>query len=176
MFLTFFTLFVVGPILEILVLIQVGKAIGGINTVLLLLVTALIGATMVRSQGMRSWQKAQLKMASGELPGREIADGVMIFIAGLMFVTPGFITDIFAIALLLPPVRQVIGQALMARMQVKMMHGGMHGSMHMGGFSQRPDPFRDRDSGEPRTFEGEYERKDKEKGNQENNQDKDRLE
>ncbi|MCH8502535.1 MAG: FxsA family protein [Aliidiomarina sp.] len=144
-------LFIGMPIIEILVLIQVGQVIGGINTVLLLIVTAVIGASLVRSQGLQSWQRAQQKMAMGELPSIELASGILLFVAGLMFVTPGFVTDLFALVIVLPPVRVSLAKKMMQRMQVQMVHGQAFG------FHQRQRPSQqDRQRGDGDVFEGEY--------------------
>lgn len=126
MFPILLVLFIVIPLLEIMVLIQVGSVIGSINTILLLIVTAVIGASLVRSQGMRAWVKAQERMSAGELPGQQIAEGVIIFVAGLMFVTPGFLTDIFALVMVTPGFRQAFARKLMQRMQVQSSFGAFH--------------------------------------------------
>ncbi|RUO27472.1 FxsA family protein [Aliidiomarina sanyensis] len=165
MFPVLLLLFIVVPLLEIMVLIQVGSVIGGLNTVLLLIVTAVIGASLVKSQGIRAWATAQQRMAMGEMPGQQLAEGMIIFMAGLMFVTPGFLTDILALVLVTPGFRQAFARKLMQRMQVQTMHGGFH--MH-GSFGQRPgqDPFAGRrqpgktqdDDGD--IIEGEYTERD----------------
>lgn len=169
MFPVLLLLFIGMPILEILVLIQVGQVIGGLNTVLLLIVTAVIGASLVRSQGLQSWQRAQQKMAMGELPGTELASGILLFVAGLMFVTPGFITDLFALFIVLPPIRQALAAAMLKRMQVQVMQGGMHGGMH--GFQRRQSPFqRPGQHNDGDVFEGEYSDPDRERLQRERNQ------
>lgn len=156
MFPLLFVLFIGMPLLEILVLIQVGSVIGGLNTILLLVVTAVIGAGLVRSQGMQAYQKAQQRMAMGELPGSQVAEGILIFLAGLMFITPGLITDVFAILLLVPPLRQLLAQKMMARMQVQMSSGASFTSF---GFrsSGQGSPFQQpRHNEQGRTFDGEF--------------------
>ncbi|RUO19035.1 membrane protein FxsA [Aliidiomarina iranensis] len=168
MFPVIFLLFIVMPLLEILVLIQVGSVIGGLNTVLVLIVTALIGAALVRSQGMQAWQQAQQRMAVGEMPGMQLAEGILIFVAGLMFVTPGLITDAFAILLLVPFIRKALALKIMARMQVQVSMGGAQGFGFQSRGFQRSNrsPFDsdnvDSDNGaDGRTFEADaFESKD----------------
>lgn len=142
-----FILFVLVPIIEISLFIQVGQAIGGFNTIALIILTAFIGATLVRRQGLRTLQTAQLKMAQGQPPGQEMLSGLMLFVAGLLFVTPGFFTDALAVLLLLPPVQQMAGLWLMERMQVKTMQSGFRQEFTQ----QRPN--------EGDVFEAEYEEK-----------------
>ncbi|WP_194756813.1 FxsA family protein [Aliidiomarina indica] len=145
-------LFIVVPLVEIFVLIQVGQVIGGLNTILLLIVTAVVGASLVKSQGLRAWSQAQQRMAMGEMPGQQLAEGMIIFMAGVMFVTPGFLTDIVALVFLLPGFRQAFARKLMQRMQVHTVQG--HHSMH-GSFRSGPrGPGEEPRGG--RTFEGEY--------------------
>ena len=165
MFPVLFLLFVGMPLLEILVLIQVGSVIGGLNTILLLVVTAVIGAALVRGQGMQAYQKAQQRMAMGEMPGIQLAEGILIFVAGLMFVTPGLITDVFAVLLLIPPVRQVLAKKMMARMQVQMSGGASFTSFGFRSSGQN-SPFQQRPGSGPdngRIFDGEYSEKEEER-------------
>ena len=101
-------------------------------------------------------------MAMGELPGVELASGILLFVAGLMFVTPGFITDVFALLIVLPPIRKSLAAHMLKRMQVQVMHGGMHSSMY--GFQSRQNPFQTKqqqDDGD--VFEGEYSDPDRER-------------
>lgn len=159
MFPVILLLFIVVPLIEILVLIQVGQVIGGLNTILLLIVTAVVGASLVKSQGMRAWSQAQRRMAMGEMPGQQLAEGMIIFMAGVMFVTPGFVTDIVAVVFLLPGFRQTFARKLMQRMQMQTMHGGMHmhGSFRTGPRGPGNDPRGPHNEAHGgRTFEGEY--------------------
>lgn len=98
-------LFVVVPFVELFVLLQVGQAIGAGNTIGLLLVVSLVGAWLVKREGLGVLRRAQVRAAEGRVPGRELVDGVLILFAGALLLTPGFLTDVLGIALLLPPVR-----------------------------------------------------------------------
>ena len=101
-------LFIVVPIVEIYVIIQVGQAIGALWTILLLIADSIIGARLLRWQGGRAWVNFQNALAAGRLPHREIMDGVLIIAGGAFLLTPGFVTDIFGAVLLIPPSRAVV--------------------------------------------------------------------
>lgn len=101
----FLVLFLLVPLTELYVLIEVGSVIGGLTTVLLVVGTAILGASLMRSQGLLTMQKAQAALASGEAPQQAMLEGVMIFIGGLFLLVPGFITDILGLLFLIPPIR-----------------------------------------------------------------------
>ena len=106
-------LFLVVPLAELYVIIQVGQAFGALNTIALLIVISAVGAWLVKREGMSVWKRFQRQVQSGAVPGKEIAAGVMILFAGALLMTPGFLTDVLGISLLLPPVRAVIRGVLM---------------------------------------------------------------
>jgi UPF0716 protein FxsA len=98
-------LFLVVPFLELYVLIQVGQAIGALPTIALLLLVSAAGAWLVKHEGLNTLQRAQTQLRQGRVPGTELVDGVLILAAGALLLTPGFVTDVAGILLLLPPVR-----------------------------------------------------------------------
>ena len=108
-------LFIVLPIVELAVIIQVGQSIGVFNTIGVLLLVSVVGAWLVRREGLGVWTRFQKQVQTGIVPGREIADGVLILFAGALLVTPGFVTDILGILLLLPPVRAAVRSAALYR-------------------------------------------------------------
>ncbi len=108
MFRILFALFIIIPIIEITVLMQVGELIGAWPTVAIVIVSAWLGAKYVRQQGLATLQSVQAKMAQGEMPSGEIVTGLMLLVAGVLLVTPGFVTDIFGLSLLIPKVRQAL--------------------------------------------------------------------
>ena len=120
LFILFF-IFIVVPVIEITVLIEVGEQLGAFTTVALVILTAAVGASLVRSQGLQTLLNAQKKMQQGEQPGQEVIEGVMLAIAGVMLVTPGFVTDFLGLILLLPFSRQFFANKLLARMIIKNM-------------------------------------------------------
>ena len=122
-------LFIIIPLVELYFIIVVGDMIGALWTVLLVLMTAVIGVNLLRLQGMSTLGRAQRNMAQGQLPAMEMMEGVALAIAGILLITPGFITDSIGFLLLIPATRRAIIQYLMARATVYTnMHGGsMHG-------------------------------------------------
>ena len=101
-----FFLLIFFPILEIVVLIEVGSIIGAWNTVGLLLLSAFIGIEVVRREGFRNALKARQKMAAGEVPAMEMVENLVIVLGGVLMIIPGFISDFIGIFLLIPPVRR----------------------------------------------------------------------
>jgi UPF0716 protein FxsA len=98
-------LFILVPIAEIYVILQVGHAIGAFNTVALLVVVSFLGAWLMKREGLGTLRRAQRQIDAGVVPGAEIVDGALIILGGALMLTPGFLTDIVGILLLLPPVR-----------------------------------------------------------------------
>tara|TARA_Y100001970_G_scaffold72357_1_gene91792 strand:- start:4428 stop:4877 length:450 start_codon:yes stop_codon:yes gene_type:complete len=103
-----FILFVVVPILELMVIIQVGQSVGAWNTVILLVVDSLVGAWLVKHQGIGLLKKSQDRLRKGELPSDEIFSGVTVLFAGALMLTPGFLTDLVGLLLLVPPIRALV--------------------------------------------------------------------
>ena len=102
---TLVVLFLVVPFVELFLIIQVGQAIGAVPTIGILILVSIVGAWLVKREGLEVLSRARVRMHAGEVPGSEIIDGVLILFAGALLVTPGFVTDLCGILLLLPPVR-----------------------------------------------------------------------
>lgn len=107
-------LFVVLPILEIYLIVQVGSAIGAIPTILLLLVESLIGGWLVKREGQRAWVALRSAMSTGRMPGRELADAALVLVGGTLLLTPGFVTDVFGFFFVLPFTRPLARRVLTA--------------------------------------------------------------
>lgn len=107
MLLLFFLLFTVIPITEIYLLIKVGEVIGGIETLWIILITGFLGAWAARSQGRQVFLNAQKRMQTGQLPADDLLQGILIFLGGVLLITPGFITDVVGLSMVLPPMRYV---------------------------------------------------------------------
>lgn len=147
-----FVLFIVIPLIEISLFIAIGDEIGIGTTLLLTFVTAVIGAFLVRTQGLATLLSAQSAMGRSEMPVKEIFDGICLAIAGAMLMTPGFFTDTIGFLLLVPPLRDYIRKELPKHIKVQTMGGTYH--------DPRQDPRRPQ---EPDVIEVEYERVDDDK-------------
>lgn len=108
-------LFLVVPIAELAVIVQVSDGIGLGNTLGLLILVSVVGAWLVKREGLGAWRRVQQQVNAGRVPATEMVDGVMILLGGALLLTPGFLTDAVGLALLLPPVRAVIRRVLRRR-------------------------------------------------------------
>ena len=111
--------FIVVPIVELAVIIWVGGQIGALNTIALLLAVSIGGAWLVKREGLGVIRRFQAQLDAGKIPGRELADGVLIVVAGALLLTPGFISDILGILLLLPPVRSAVRAVALKKVAVR---------------------------------------------------------
>lgn len=98
-------LFFAVPIAELAVLISVGQQIGIADTILLMIGVSVVGAFLARRQGLGVLREVQRRTARGEVPGKELTDGLLVLVAAVLLLTPGFVTDGVALLLLVPPVR-----------------------------------------------------------------------
>src|ERR687894_1962063 len=101
-------LFIVVPIAELAVLIQVGQEIGVLWTVAILVADSILGSLLMRSQGRAAWRRFNAALQAGRPPAREVLDGVLIVFGGALLLTPGFLTDILGLVLLIPPTRALV--------------------------------------------------------------------
>ncbi len=115
--------FVITPIIEIAVFIEIGGLIGLWPTIAVVVVTALAGAALLRAQGLATLARAQQSLARGEFPVRQVFDGACLLVAGALLLTPGFVTDGVGLALFLPPVRDFLGRRLLASGRVRVDTG-----------------------------------------------------
>src|SRR3954452_23728708 len=120
-------LFIVVPIAELALLIQVGQAIGVWWTILLLVADAILGSWLLRSQGRAEWARFNVALAEARIPHREVVDGVLVIFGGVLLLTPGFITDIFGLLFLFPPTRVLLRGLLVRRGALKLV-GPMRGT------------------------------------------------
>jgi UPF0716 protein FxsA len=111
-------IFIVVPLAELYVIFKVGEAIGYPLTILILAADSIIGSLLLKSQGRAVWRRFNDAMAAGRLPHREVLDGVMVIFGGAFLITPGFLTDVLGLLLLLPPTR-----ALARRLLVRALGG-----------------------------------------------------
>jgi UPF0716 protein FxsA len=119
--------FVVVPLVEIYVLLQVGHAIGVGWTILLLVADSVLGTWLIRREGGRAWRALQTALGSGRMPARELADGALILVGGTLMLAPGFVTDAFGMLMILPftrPLARRLLTAVVARRLVAVPPGG----------------------------------------------------
>lgn len=139
-------LFLAVPLVEIYLLIQVGSLIGAFTTVALVVLTAVIGASLARYQGLVTLQRVQASLARGEAPAIEMLEGVILFVGAVLLLTPGFVTDLAGFACLVPPLRRSLALWALQHVIVPPAPPGGPGSPTAGH--------------ETRTLEGEYRRED----------------
>ena len=128
-------LFIAVPLAELYVIIQVvGPAIGAPLTIALLALDSVLGSLLLKSQGRKVWRKFNETMQAGRVPHREVIDGVLVIFGGAFLITPGFITDIVGVLLLLPPTRAIFRRFIQARLANRVVVGVA------GGMPRRPRP------------------------------------
>jgi UPF0716 protein FxsA len=123
-----FLLFLVVPLVEIWVIIQVGQVIGPWWTILLLIADSVFGAWLIRREGGRAWRALSNALASGRMPARELADGALILIGGTLMLTPGFVTDAVGILMILPFTRPLFRRALAGAVARRLVVRGSPGN------------------------------------------------
>lgn len=148
-----FLLFAIFPIVEIAILINVGEQIGGWYTVAIVILTAFLGARLVKQQGLSTLMQAQQKMQAGTMPGQEMAEGLLLVIAGVLLVTPGFVTDGIGLLLSLPMTRPLLAKSLIKHMPMKVVIPSFHGDFTQHQQTHSPSQSND-------IIEGEFEHKD----------------
>lgn len=142
-------LFIGAPLMELYVLIQVGSAIGALPTIALCLLTAAAGTALLRQQGLETLTRARENMNRGSVPAIEMFEGVALALGGILLLTPGFITDVFGFACLIPWTRRFLIRRAMRHVHVS--YGPPPGHGPGGGYGQR----------NPRdVIEGEFQRRD----------------
>lgn len=167
MFRLLFVLFIIIPIIEIFVLMQVGAVLGVWPTIAIVILTAWLGAKYVRQQGLATLNSVQTKMAQGQMPSDEIVTGLMLLVAGVLLVTPGFVTDFLGLSLLIPAVRHAIAGSVKAHITTSTVS---QQSFQFNSHSQNQDDFSKpqenpfQENIQPphkgQTLDGEFERKD----------------
>jgi UPF0716 protein FxsA len=127
-------LFIVVPIAELYVIIQVGEAIGVWWTIALLIADSVLGSYLMRHQGRAAWRRFNEAIAAARVPAREAIDGVLVIFGGALLLTPGFITDILGAVLLVPPTRALVRRLLVRRFSGRVIVSRPGGGRRGGGF------------------------------------------
>lgn len=173
MFKALLLVFIIIPIIEIALLIQVSEVIGGWSTIALVIITAFIGAKLVKQQGTDALKNVQTQMAQGQMPAQDLFSGLCVIIAGVLLVTPGIVTDIFGFLLLTPLIRNKMAAGILKQVAAKGASSGGHGfHFSSGGFNQSPfnqEQNQENSQGQtyenepqvpkPKVLEGEFQRK-----------------
>src|SRR5262245_44789469 len=123
------------PLIEIYVIVQIGQAIGPWWTILLLIVESALGAWLIKHEGRRAWRALNSALQTGQMPGRELADGALLLIGGTLLLTPGFVTDVFGFFFVLPFTRPLARRGLTAFVNRRLM---LSIGTPVQGFSRRP--------------------------------------
>jgi UPF0716 protein FxsA len=118
-------IFILVPIAELYVIIKVGEAIGLVPTLALLVADALLGSLLLRQQGRAAWVRFNRALAENRLPHKEVFDGVLIIMGGALLLTPGFLTDVVGLILLIPPTRAAVRALAARRVRRRMARGGV---------------------------------------------------
>lgn len=132
-----FLIFLIVPLIEIYLLLVVGAVIGPLPTIAIVVLTAVLGAWLLRIEGFQTWFRLQQSLAQGKIPALEIVEGPILLVGGALLLTPGFFTDFLGFLCLFPATRRRIAQYILRRWLIQ----------------QRPP-------GGPRIIEGEYQRRD----------------
>ena len=152
--------FLAVPILEIYLLFQVGGIIGAGWTIFIVIATAVLGASLLRQQGLATWTRLNQSIAQGQLPPTILVEGIFLLLSGAFLLTPGFFTDTVGFLLLMPPVRKTLAAYLLRRGMF------MATSMHSTTYSAQSSSSQSSYTSQSRTgvqqdvIEGEFERKD----------------
>ena len=109
-------LFIIVPLAELYLILKVGDAIGAVWTILLLAADSVLGSVLLRTQGRAVWARFNTTLAEGKMPHREVMDGVLVIFGGAFLITPGFLTDIVGLILLVPPTRTLVRRLLVRRL------------------------------------------------------------
>lgn len=165
MFRILFLLFIAVPIIEIMVLMQVGSLLGAWPTIGIVILTAWFGAKKVREQGIATLSSVQTKMAQGQMPSDEIVAGLLLLVSGILLVTPGFVTDFFGLALLIPNVRKSLIRAVQKNIVINQAGNAGFGHQSQGHTQVGGSSFTEHSTTKPKensghTLEGDFERKD----------------
>lgn len=142
--------FFITPIVEMYLLIRVGGYIGALPTIGLVMLTAVIGVSLLRVQGLATLTRGLSRLEGGEVPAREVVEGLLLAVAGALLLTPGFVTDAIGFGLLTPALRRRVAERVLARVDVRT--GAAFGASGPGRGPERTAPGQ--------VLEGEFERVD----------------
>ncbi|MCH7988153.1 MAG: FxsA family protein [Planctomycetes bacterium] len=131
-------LFIVVPAVELSLLIEIGKRIGTMRTLALIVITGIVGASLAKWQGLNVLKRLREESAQGILPAESLLDGVFILVAGALLITPGVLTDIFGFLCLIPAFRRILKRYLWTRIKRSIEKGRMQVTVHVDDYVTRP--------------------------------------
>lgn len=126
MLLRLFLLFTIGPLIELALLIEVGRHIGAGSTIALVILSGIVGASLAKYEGLRTFRAIQTDLVAGRMPTDRLVDALLILVAGVLMVAPGFLTDLLGIALLVPPFRALVRRHLKKRFEARIVLQGFN--------------------------------------------------
>lgn len=154
-------IFFLTPVVEMYLLIEVGGYIGTLPTIGLVMITAVIGIALLKRQGLATLTRGVSRLQNGELPAREMVEGLLLAVAGALLLTPGFVTDSIGFVLLTPVLRAMVADRVLARVEVMEATATIYqnrGGQNQGGVQFRRE-YRSAggQTGTPTTLEGDFE-------------------
>jgi UPF0716 protein FxsA len=129
-FLKLLSVFLIIPLIELYLIIKMGEAIGALNTVLIILITATLGAYMAKSQGFRVLRQIQEATDQGRMPGNELLHGLFVLIGGFALITPGLLTDTIGFSMLIPQTREIYVRITKEIIRKKLENGRLQRGMY----------------------------------------------
>lgn len=153
----FFLLLLLLPVAELWFIIEVGDAIGAIPAIGLLIAAGILGLALLRLQSFSTMSRLQSRLAQGEVPSQELVEGFLLAFAGILFLCPGFLTDIVALMIIVPPIRKLLARWLLSAGRIKALHiggagfspyrfhgrpGERRGEFYEGEFTRESDPLK----------------------------------
>ena len=159
MFRILIILFILVPIVEIAVFIQVGDLIGLSSTIIIVIVTAILGVNLLKQQGFRAWQEIQLSIAKGNMPALEMAAAAQLLFAGGLLLTPGFVTDLIGFLLMIPQLRLALASHLIksGTMRSQQFHSQTFHANYSNEHSKSTENSESTEQLSGRIIEGEFE-------------------
>ena len=156
MFRILLAIFIIVPIIEIYLFMRIGEMIGIGATLGMIILTAFIGITMLKWQGLSTLQRAQENLQENKIPATELVEGIILLLCGALLLTPGFFTDTVGFLMLVPPIRQGVAKALVEKGKIQMFNGSA-----FSGFSTHDGFGRNQNNQDGDIIDGEFTKDDK---------------
>ena len=161
MFRILLAIFIIVPIIEIFLFMRIGEIIGIWPTLGMIVLTAFIGITMLKWQGLSTLQRAQNNLQENKIPATELVEGIILLLCGALLLTPGFFTDTLGFLMLVPPIRQGVAKALVEKGKLQILNGQNFKSSGFSGFSTHSDFDSNNNGQDGDIIDGEFTKDDK---------------